>query len=118
MINAGYGLGSSIMFLMILNLGAIVGAIGGGWLGDRFQLKNVLVVLFIIAALSISSLSLNPPTTVLYFLIAAAGASTIGAQILAWAYVAQFYPMTIRSTGLGWASGVGRTGAIGAPMLG
>jgi AAHS family benzoate transporter-like MFS transporter len=118
MINAGYGLGSSIMFLLVLNLGAIVGAISGGWLGDRFNLRNVVVVFFIIAALSISSLGLHPPTAVLYALVAIAGASTIGTQILAWALVAQFYPMGIRSTGLGWASGIGRTGAIVGPILG
>jgi AAHS family benzoate transporter-like MFS transporter len=118
MLNAGYGLGSSMTFLMVLNLGAIVGAIGGGWLGDRFKLRNVVVVFFIIAALSISSLGFHPPTAVLYVLVAIAGASTIGTQILAWAFVAQFYPMTIRSTGLGWASGVGRTGAMVGPILG
>jgi AAHS family benzoate transporter-like MFS transporter len=78
----------------------------------------VVVVFFIIAALSISSLGFHPPTAVLYVLVAIAGASTIGTQILAWAFVAQFYPMTIRSTGLGWASGVGRTGAMVGPILG
>ena len=118
MVNAGYGLGSSMMFLLVLNLGAIVGAIGGGWLGDRFKLRNVVVVFFVIAALSISSLGFHPPTAVLYVLVAIAGASTIGTQILAWALVAQFYPMDIRSTGLGWASGIGRTGAIVGPILG
>ena len=30
---------------------------------------------------------------------------------------AQFYPTAIRSTGVGFASGVGRTGAILAPIL-
>ncbi|VVO13333.1 MFS transporter [Pseudomonas fluorescens] len=118
MVNAGYGLGSSIMFLLVLNFGAIVGAIGGGWLGDRFKLRNVVVVFFVIAAISISSLGFNPPTVILYALVAIAGASTIGTQILAWAFVAQFYPMTIRSTGLGWASGIGRTGAMVGPILG
>ncbi|VVN68693.1 MFS transporter [Pseudomonas fluorescens] len=118
MVNAGYGLGSSIMFLLVLNLGAIVGAISGGWLGDRFKLRNVVVVFFVIAAVSISSLGFHPPTAVLYVLVAIAGASTIGTQILAWALVAQFYPMNIRSTGLGWASGIGRTGAIVGPILG
>jgi AAHS family benzoate transporter-like MFS transporter len=76
------------------------------------------VVFFVIAAVSISLLGFNPPTAVLYGLVAIAGASTIGTQILAWAFVAQFYPMTIRSTGLGWASGVGRTGAMVGPILG
>ena len=46
------------------------------------------------------------------------GATTIGSQILLYAYVAQYYPLAIRSTGIGWASGVGRLGAISGPMLG
>ncbi len=48
----------------------------------------------------------------------APGATTIGSQILLYAYVAQYYPTSIRSTGLGWASGIGRNGAIVGPMLG
>jgi len=41
-----------------------------------------------------------------------AGASTIGTQILTYACAGQFYPSTMRSTGIGWASGFGRSGAI------
>lgn len=118
MVSAGYGLGSSLTFLLVLNFGAIFGAVGGGWIGDRFKLQKVLVAFFIVAAISISLLGFNSPTVVLYGLIAIAGATTIGTQILAYACVAQFYPMAIRSTGLGWASGIGRTGAIVGPLLG
>ncbi len=46
-----------------------------------------------------------------------AGASTIGTQIVTYAYVGQFYPMAVRATGIGWASGVGRSGAILAPIV-
>lgn len=118
MASAGYGLGSSLMFLLVLNFGAIFGAVGGGWIGDRLNLQKVLVAFFVVAALSISLLGFKSPTGLLYGLIAIAGATTIGTQILAYACVAQFYPMAIRSTGLGWASGVGRSGAIVGPILG
>lgn len=53
-----------------------------------------------------------------FILVGIAGAATIGSQILLYAYVAQYYPTNIRSTGLGWASGVGRNGAIFGPMVG
>ena len=115
---AGYGLSSSLMFLLALNIGGIIGAISGGWLSDRFHPKPVLVVFFLFGAASISLLGFNNPQAVLYLLVTVAGAATIGSQILLYAYVAQFYPTAIRSTGLGWASGVGRTGAIIGPMLG
>jgi len=118
MTKAGYGLGSSLSFLLVLNFGAIFGAVGGGWLGDRLNLPRVLTAFFAIAAVSISLLGFNSPTWVLYTLIAIAGATTIGSQILLYACGAQFYGMAIRSTGLGWASGIGRNGAIIGPILG
>ncbi len=118
MIKAGYGLGSSLSFLLVLNFGAIFGAVGGAMIGDRLHLKRVVIAFFIIAAASISLLGFKNSTAVLYLLVALAGATTIGTQILLYAYVAQFYPLAIRSTGIGWASGVGRSGAIAGPILG
>lgn len=115
---AGYELGSALMFLLVLNFGAIFGAVGGGWLADKFHLRRVLTVFFAIAAISISLLGFKSSTLTLNLLVALAGATTIGSQILLYAYVSQFYPLAIRSTGLGWASGVGRTGAILGPILG
>jgi MFS transporter, AAHS family, benzoate transport protein len=54
---------------------------------------------------------------VLYSLIAVAGAATIGSQIMLYTFVAQYYPSSVRSTGMGWASGIGRIGAIFGPVL-
>lgn len=115
---AGYALSSSLMFLMVLNIGAIIGAVGGGWLADRFSLRSVLVSFFILGSVSLTMLGYENPMWFLYTLMGIAGATTIGSQILLYAYVAQYYPTSIRSTGLGWASGIGRNGAIVGPMLG
>ena len=118
MATAGYSLGSSLSFLLALNFGGMAGAIAGGWLGDRFSLPKVVVVFFAVGTVSIAALGYNSPMPVLYLLITLAGATTIGTQILLYANAAQFYPLSMRSTGLGWASGVGRTGAIVGPLLG
>ncbi|MBU0902566.1 MAG: aromatic acid/H+ symport family MFS transporter [Gammaproteobacteria bacterium] len=118
MANAGYSLGSSLSFLLALNFGGMAGAILGGWLGDRFNLSKVMVGFFVAAAVSISLLGFKSPTVLLYGLIFIAGATTIGTQILLYAGAAQFYGLSIRSTGLGWASGIGRNGAIVGPLLG
>jgi AAHS family benzoate transporter-like MFS transporter len=117
MAGAGYSLGSALSFVLVLNLGAMVGAIGGGWLADRFPIKRVLVGMYLLAAASITLLGFQAPTGVLYLLVALAGASTIGTQIVNCAYAGQYYPMAVRATGLGWALGVGRGGAILAPIL-
>ncbi|MCY1412662.1 4-hydroxybenzoate transporter PcaK [compost metagenome] len=118
MAGAGYSLGSSLSFLLALNFGGMAGAILGGWLGDRYNLTKVTVVFFIAAAASISLLGFNSPMPLLYLLIFIAGATTIGTQILLYAGAAQFYGLSVRSTGLGWASGIGRNGAIVGPLLG
>lgn len=116
--NAGYSLGSSLSFLLALNLGGSVGAILGGVLGDRYNLGKVIIVFFLVSVVSISLMGFNSPMPILYTLITVAGATVIGTQILIYAAVAQFYGITFRSTGLGWASAVGRTGAIVGPILG
>ena len=118
MANAGYSLGSSLSFLLALNFGGMFGAILGGWLGDRFDLGKVVVAFFLVSVASISLLGFKTPTPVLYTLITIAGATVIGTQILLYAAAAQCYGLSIRSTGLGWASGIGRNGAIVGPLLG
>lgn len=117
MASAGYTLGSALTFVLVLNLGAMIGAIGGGWLADRFNIKHVLACMYALAAMSITLLGFKMPTSMLFIVVGLAGASTIGTQILTYAYAGQFYPSAMRSTGIGWASGFGRSGAILAPII-
>jgi len=115
---AGYGTTSSIAFLLILNLGAIVGSLTGGWLADRLGLGKVLLTFLAASGVVLAMMAIEAPAPVLYALIAVAGAGTTGAQILANAFAVQYYPAHIRSTGLGWAMGIGRFGAIAGPLVG
>ncbi len=117
MAGAGYSLGSALTFVLVLNVGAIIGAVGGGWMADRFHIKTVLAAMYALAAVAVSLLGLAMPQPLLFIVVALAGASTIGTQIVANAYTGQFYPMAIRSTGLGFALGIGRGGAILAPIV-
>lgn len=117
MMAAGYSLGNSLMFLLAMNIGAVIGTVGGGILADKFHLKPVIITLCLSGAVALSLLGFKSPQPVIYFLVAVAGASAIGSQILLYSYVAQYYPLTVRSTGIGWASAVGRSGAIIGPIL-
>ena len=56
-------------------------------------------------------------TDLLYIVVGFVGASTLGTAVLAYAYAGEFYPTAVRSTGVGFASGVGRLGAILGPIL-
>ncbi len=111
---AGHSVGSALNFLLIYNGGAIVGAVLGGWLGDKLNIKWVLCTFFAASVVSLTLLGYGVQPLAL--VIAVVGASTLGTGILVYAYAAQFYPAAIRSTGVGFASGVGRAGGIAAPI--
>jgi MFS transporter, AAHS family, benzoate transport protein len=115
---AGYPLGSALAFLLVLNLGAIIGTPLFGALADRVGSKPVTLGMFLAAALCIFLLSFELPSFLLFVLVGIAGACTIGTTILVNAYTANFYPAHMRATGLGWALGVGRLGAILGPIYG
>ena len=118
MVDAGYALHSSLLFLFCMNMGAIIGSVSGGWLADRIGSKRVLISLFGCGGICLVLLGVNPGSLTLYILVAIAGAATIGSQNLNNAYISTFYPPHIKSTGLGWALGVGRMGAILGPTIG
>lgn len=117
MISAGYNLGSALTFVLLLNIGATVGAIAGGWFADRLHIKIVIAAMFLVAALSIALLGQPMPSGSLFILVSLAGACTIGTQTLSCAYCGQFYPATCRGTGVGLMLAVGRAGGILAPVL-
>ena len=114
---AGYSLGSALNFVLVFNVGAMIGAVLGGWLGDKFNIKYVLVAFYAVGALSLTLMGYTKSTELLFVVVFVVGASTLGTQLLAYAYAGEFYPTAIRSTGVGFASGIGRMGAILAPIL-
>jgi AAHS family benzoate transporter-like MFS transporter len=115
---AGFPLGSSLSFLLALNLGATVGSVLMGWVADRWGVGKALILFFLIAFGTITSLGYATNMILLYMLVSIAGAATVGTQNLTHSYTSQFYPLPMRSTALGWALGVGRIGAILGPTLG
>ena len=118
MTEAGFPLGSSLSFLLALNVGATVGAILMGWLADRWGVGRALILFFVIATISITSLGFATNMVLLYVMVAIAGAATVGTQNFTHSYTSQFYPITMRSTALGWALAVGRIGGILGPTIG
>ena len=118
MTEAGFPLGSSLSFLLALNVGATLGAVLMGWLADRWGVGRALILFFVIATISITSLGYATNMVLLYVMVAIAGAATVGTQNLTHSYTSQFYPITMRSTALGWALAVGRIGGILGPTIG
>lgn len=115
---AGFPIGSSLSFLIVLNLGGVTGAIFGGKLADTFGSRKVLITFFLVGFLALTALSFSPNQMLLYLLLFIAGATTTGSQINTNAYVSQYYPVGIRSTAVGWELGIGRIGGILGPAIG
>ncbi|MFF0454805.1 MFS transporter [Nocardia africana] len=115
---AGYPLGSSLQFLLVLQLGAVVGTLGGSLLADRFGSKRVIVASFLVGGVSL--LALSRPLDVGYLMLAVAGAGlgTVGTSTLTYGYVAVHFPASCRGSAVGAAMGLARAGAILGPLIG
>jgi AAHS family 4-hydroxybenzoate transporter-like MFS transporter len=62
-------------------------------------------------------LAISAPSWVLLIAAFCAGFCISGGRKSVIALAAIFYPAPIRSTGVGWALGIGRLGGIGGPLL-
>jgi AAHS family benzoate transporter-like MFS transporter len=118
MSNGGYPLGSSIVFLVVMNLGSLIGTLISGVVADKWGCKKTLVLFFALAAVSISLLGIRPDVTALYVLLLVAGGSTVGCLSVVHTLAADLYPAHVRSTGVSMAAAVGRCGAVAGPLLG
>ncbi|WP_455675397.1 MFS transporter, partial [Pradoshia sp.] len=115
MMNAGYDLKSSLMFIVILQLGSIAGTMIFGNLIQLLGFKQVLIPLYLVGALSLTLIGFSDNIYVVYGLIALIGAASVGLQNMSNAYVAQYYSVEVRAAALGSTMAFGRIGSIVAP---
>jgi len=116
--DAGYALGAALAFLLVLNVGAVIGLLVAGPLADRYGSKVACAGWFALAAVFLFLLSIPLPLPLTYIVVLATGIFVFSAQVLLYAYVSKHYPTSGRGTALGWAAGIGRIGAICGPLLG
>lgn len=116
--DAGYALGAALAFLLVLNVGAVVGLLVAGPVADKYGSKVACAGWFALAAVSLFLLSVQMPLVATYLAVFATGVWVFSAQVLLYAYVSKHYPTSGRGTALGWAAGIGRIGAICGPLLG
>ena len=114
----GYEAKGSLAFLLVLNGGAIVGALIGSRLADRLGPKRVVAACFLIGAVAIALLTLSLPLSVLLLIVAFAGLGTSGTQTLIYGFVANYYRTNVRGAAVAWCAGFGRLGGVGGPLLG
>ncbi|MGY1693141.1 MFS transporter [Geodermatophilus sp. SYSU D01105] len=116
--SAGYGVSSAIGFLLLYSAGAVVGTLIAAALAERVGAKAMVLTGFAAAAVALLVIATTPPTGVALVLVALAGFGGLGTQNMLNDHVAGYYPAAARATGLGWALGIGRLGAIAGPTYG
>jgi len=109
----------AILITTLFQIGGTVGAIVLGRALDRALSFRRLAATYLAAAACVVAIGESGTSAVwLAASVFAAGVGVIGAQSSSNALAAQFYPIAIRSTGVGWALGIGRVGSILGPLLG
>ena len=115
--NAGLPLDRAIYASVVLNLSAFGGMVTLGFLADRFGLKVIIMTWLILAAVIMSVFEAFASPIVIMTAIGLIGFTMEGGFIGIYAAAARVYPTLIRNTGVGWAIGAGRTGAIIGPIF-
>ncbi len=86
---------------------------------DRIGPERTLALHYAVGAVFIAVIALVAlPYAMLLLMSFLAGATIIGSQTGANGTCGKLYPARMRTSGLGWALGIGRLGGIAAPLLG
>jgi AAHS family benzoate transporter-like MFS transporter len=118
MLRAGFNAKGSLSFLLVLNGGAVIGALVGSRVADRLGPKPVVAICFLTGAVAIALLTVSLPLALLLLFVAIAGLGTSGTQTLIYGFVANYYRTNVRGAGVAWCAGFGRLGGIGGPLIG
>lgn len=117
--DAGWSMGAAIKTVSLFQMGGIIGGLAAGYLVDRWGPYLVLSTMFLFAAVMTAAIgALGVPAWLTLVLVGFAGFGVVGAQLGMTALAASVYPTSARSTGVGWALGVGRLGAVISPTAG
>jgi len=117
--DAGIQIQRAIVLTTLLQAGGVLGALTLGRIIDRKSSYRALAWSYAGAAVFIFCIGLAGVSIgLLVTTIFAAGFCVIGCQIGSNTLAAEVYPTQIRSTGVGWALGIGRIGSMVGPLVG
>jgi MFS transporter, AAHS family, 4-hydroxybenzoate transporter len=115
----GMSTGDAIFATAMFQPGGLIGGLLIGWLCDYFGAERTLAITVTIGAAFVVALGLMMvPFIGTILLILGVGFGIGGSQMSMNALAGAVYPPQFRSTGAGWALGIGRLGNIFGPFLG
>ena len=101
------------------DFGALFAVLYLGLAIDRIGPERMLALHYAVGAVFIAVIALVAlPYAMLLLMSFLAGMTIIGSQTGANGACGKLYPARMRTSGLGWALGIGRLGGIAAPLLG
>ena len=113
----GLPLSQALRIAAMFQIGGVVGGFGLAWLMQRWGPFLVLAVSYTLTAGALAVLGTHvTQPALLVVLILITGNGINGGQVALNAVSATLYPTAARATGVGWALGVGRFGAIVGPL--
>lgn len=114
-----YSLDATATATSLFTAGGIAAAFVIGPAMDRIGPYRSLALVYIAGGIlvSVTGLAFTAPAWMLMLVACASGFCVSGGQKSVIALAAIYYPTSIRSTGVGWALGIGRVGGIGGPLL-
>jgi len=116
---SGQPVTAGVIAVSLFSLGGIAGALSEGRVMNSCGAYATLLAQFGISAVLIGSLAFLTRSFAIMMLVTfLLGLAVQGAQAGLNALAANFYPTTVRSTGVGWALGIGRIGSIVGPAIG
>ncbi len=117
--DSGIAVERAILLTALFQVGGTAGALVLGRLIDRYLSARVLAWAYLGASVCVFWIGIaGRSVALLACAISAAGFLVIGGQSAANAFAAEYYPTALRSTGVGWALGIGRIGSIVGPLVG
>ena len=117
LISAGMSESEGVIATSFFSLGGILGTFSEGFLIKSGGPKRILSIQFGLCGLLIAAIAMATDIWALVIILAfLLGFLVIGAQAGLNVLAAQFYPTFVRSTGVGWALGMGRIGSIIGPI--
>lgn len=117
--SAGHSLSTVALATSMTTVGGIIAAFAIGPAMDRIGPYGSLATVYLAGVLFVLlfGYSIDKPSWIMILTAFCAGFCISGGQKSVIALAAIYYPTPIRSTGVGWALGVGRLGGIGGPLL-